>query len=154
MADVVALSGSQMHQGDLESIATYLKEQPGQSATAKALTASDPRMVAGSAIYMDLCSACHNKDGSGVEYLIPDLAGAASVSARDPTTVLRVLISGADTVATADEPTAPAMPAYGWQLDDAQIAAVATYIRNSWGHASAPVTAREARKARKRLAAR
>jgi mono/diheme cytochrome c family protein len=154
MADVVALSGSQMQPEDLEAIGTYLKEQAGQSASTKALAANDPRMLAGSAIYTDLCSACHNKDGSGVEYLIPNLAGAASVSARNPTTVLRVLISGAETVATADEPTAPAMPAYGWQLDDAQLAAVATYIRNSWGHASAPVTVRDARKARQRLAAR
>ena len=29
------------------------------------------------------------------------------------------------------------MPAFGWQLDDAQIAAVATYVRNHFGKAPA-----------------
>jgi len=33
--------------------------------------------------------------------------------------------------ATAAESTALAMPAYGWQLDDAQVAAVLTFVRNS-----------------------
>jgi mono/diheme cytochrome c family protein len=33
------------------------------------------------------------------------------------------------------------MPAFDWRLDDAQAAAVLTYIRNSWGNAAAPVAA-------------
>jgi mono/diheme cytochrome c family protein len=39
------------------------------------------------------------------------------------------------------------MPAFGWQLDDAQIAAVATYVRNHFGKASA-VGESDVRKAR------
>ena len=31
--------------------------------------------------------------------------------------MLHVVLEGAQTAATADEPTAPAMPAFGWQLD-------------------------------------
>jgi mono/diheme cytochrome c family protein len=151
MAEVVQHSGSKMTPEDLDAIATYLKEQPGSTNTGKALPADDPRMVAGSAIYMDLCSACHKKDGTGVQYLIPNLAGSASVSAREPTTVLRVLIDGAQSVATSAEPTAPAMPSYGWQLDDEQVAAVATFVRNSWGHASKPVNVSDVREVRKRL---
>jgi mono/diheme cytochrome c family protein len=151
MAEVVELSGSQMKPDDIEAIATYLKQQSGASHGEKAVPPNDPRMVAGSAIYTDLCSACHKKDGSGVAYLIPDLAGSASVAAREPTTVLRVVIGGAQSVATSAEPTAPAMPGYGWQLNDEQIAAVATFVRNSWGHASAPVSGSDARKVRKRL---
>jgi mono/diheme cytochrome c family protein len=153
MAEVVELSGSRMTPDDLEAIGTYLKQQSGKPSKLDPVPANDPRMQAGSAIYTDLCSACHKKDGTGVAYLIPNLAGAASVSARDPTTVLRVLIEGAQSAATSAEPTAPAMPGYGWQLNDAQIAAVATYIRNSWGHASAPVSVSQARKQRKQLSA-
>jgi mono/diheme cytochrome c family protein len=153
MAEVVELSGSQMTPDDLEAIGTYLKQQSGASSNIEPVAANDPRMQAGAAIYTDLCSACHKKDGTGVAYLIPNLAGAASVSARDPTDVLRVLINGAESAATAAEPTAPAMPAYGWQLNDAQIAAVATFIRNSWGHASVPVKVSDARKERAQLSA-
>ena len=52
---------------------------------------------------------------------------------KDPTTAIRVVLRGARSVATPAEPTAPAMPSFGWQLKDDQIAAVLTFIRNSWG---------------------
>jgi mono/diheme cytochrome c family protein len=44
------------------------------------------------------------------------------------------------------------MPSFGWQLKDDQIAAVLTYIRNSWGDAAAAVSADDVRKQRKDLA--
>jgi mono/diheme cytochrome c family protein len=40
------------------------------------------------------------------------------------------------------------LPAFGWQLTDAQIAAVTTFIRNSWGHAAPGLTPGEVHKAR------
>jgi mono/diheme cytochrome c family protein len=148
MADEVTYSSSKMSDPDLHAIAVYLKDQAGENVAAKPIAASDPQMVAGGAIYRDLCSACHAPDGSGVAYLIPNLAGASSVSSREPTSLLRVVIHGAQTVATAPEPTAPALPAFGWQLSDAQIAAVTTYVRNSWGHAAAALTAGDVHKLR------
>lgn len=148
MADEITHSSSRMSESDLHAIAVYLKEQPGENAAAKPIAASDPQMVAGAAIYRDLCSACHAPDGSGVAYLIPNLARASSVSSREPTSLLRVVIHGAQTVATAREPTAPAMPAFGWQLSDAQIAAVTTYVRNSWGHAAPALGASDVHKLR------
>ena len=54
---------------------------------------------------------------------------------------------GAQTISTDREPTGPAMPAFGWQLDDAQIAAVATYVRNHFGKAPA-VSESDVQKAR------
>jgi mono/diheme cytochrome c family protein len=53
-------------------------------------------------------------------------------------------------VARRCQPTSPAMPAFGWQLSDAQIAAVTTYVHNSWGHAAPAASAGEAHDARKR----
>jgi mono/diheme cytochrome c family protein len=148
MAEEVADSSSRMADSDLEAIAIYLKDQAGGTAAAKPLASSDPQMVAGASIYRDLCSACHAPDGTGVAYLIPDLALSSSVSSREPTSLLRVVIHGAQTVATPREPTAPAMPAFGWQLTDAQIAAVTTYVRNSWGHAARALTASDVHKQR------
>jgi mono/diheme cytochrome c family protein len=40
------------------------------------------------------------------------------------------------------------MPAFGWQLTDAQIAAVVTYLRNSWGHAAPALSASDVHKLR------
>lgn len=154
MGEEVENSSSNMNDADLAAIATYLKAQPGQTQSPRRLSADDRFMKAGAAIYADRCSACHKSDGAGVPYLIPDLAASSSVASREPLTVLRVVLRGAKSVATADEPTGAAMPAFGWQLTDEQTAAVTTYIRNSWGHGGVPVTARDVSKARRDLAAR
>lgn len=148
MAEEVSDSSSGMSDADLGAIAEYLKNQPGPVNTAQPLDEHGSVMVAGAAIWRDRCSACHRVDGRGVPYLIPDLAHSSSVTASDPVTLLHVVIHGAQSVATAGEPTAPAMPAFGAELDDAQIAAVTTYIRNSWGHAAPATTLSAVRKAR------
>jgi mono/diheme cytochrome c family protein len=46
------------------------------------------------------------------------------------------------------------MPAYAWKLNDAEVAAVATYIRNSWGNAAPVVTASDVAKLRRKVAAK
>lgn len=148
MAEEVKDSSSGMSVQDLVAIATYLKGQESAAQRATALPPDSPVMVAGAAIYRDVCSGCHKLDGSGVPYLIPNLAGSAAVASREPTTVLEVILHGAASVATREEPTGPQMPSYAWQLDDAQVAAVATYVRNSWGHAAGVVPASAAHTAR------
>jgi mono/diheme cytochrome c family protein len=65
------------------------------------------------------------------------IAGSPNVRSADPTSLIRVVIEGARSVATAGEPTGPGMPSFAWKLSDDQAAAVLTYVRNSWG-ASAP----------------
>jgi mono/diheme cytochrome c family protein len=149
MADEVRDSSSAMSTQDLEAIATYLKGEEGTSRRGVPLPADAPVMLAGAAIYRDICSGCHKSDGSGVPYLIPNLAGSAAVASREPTTVLQVILHGAASVATREEPTGPQMPSYAWQLDDAQVAAVATYVRNSWGHAAGAVPVSAVRAARR-----
>lgn len=152
MGEEVSNSSSQMSEGDLEAIAEFLKNGPAEASVRVApLGPSNPAMRAGAAIYQDLCSACHREDGTGVSYLIPNLAASSSVTSREPISVLRVLIHGAQSVATEREPTGPSMPAFGWQLTDAQIAAVATYIRNSWGHAAPPTDPDQAHKIRQSI---
>lgn len=151
MSEEVANGSSHMSDADLRAVAVYLKDQRGQAPQISAVSVQDPAMVAGSAIYQDLCSACHRGDGRGIPYLIPDLAGSASVASSEPTSVVRVVLNGAKTVATSDEPTGPAMPSFKWQLSDAQVAAVTTYVRNSWGHAAQPTTASDVHKAREQL---
>lgn len=152
MGEVVELSTSKLSDDDAKAMATYLKDQSGPKPAADSAAESHV-LAAGGAIYQDLCSACHKSDGSGVPNLIPDLAHVATVRMGDPTTVLRVILQGAQSVATDQEPTGPAMPAFGWQLNDAQVAAVATYVRNHWGKAP-PVSEDEAKKERAQLDAR
>jgi mono/diheme cytochrome c family protein len=139
MAEEVEHSSSGMTAPDLAAIATYLKSRESVSKAQTASPANSPVMLAGAAIYRDVCAGCHKIDGSGIPYLIPDLAGSAAVASREATSVLQVILHGAASAATREEPTGPQMPSYAWQLTDAQVAAVATYVRNSWGHATGAV---------------
>ena len=128
MAEEVQHSSSGMTADDIAAIATYLKSEDSAPRSGTPVAADDPAMAAGAAIYRDTCAGCHQIDGSGVAYLIPNLAGSAAVASRDPTTVLRVILHGASSVATREEPTAPQMPSFGGLLSDVQVAAVATYV--------------------------
>ena len=153
MAEEISLSSSQMTDADLTAIATYLKDLPGQaSSSPAAVSASDPTMVAGGAIYADECSACHGLDGKGVPFLFPSLAGSPNVRSTDPTSLIRVLMEGARSVATAGEPTGPGMPSFAWKLSNDEAAAVLTYIRNSWGSSAPAIDARQVGETRASMA--
>jgi mono/diheme cytochrome c family protein len=154
MGEVVTLSTAHMKDPDLEAIATYLKSLPGKTNSGAPLPASDPTMVAGRAIYRDQCSACHGLDGKGVAELFPSIADSSMVRSNDPTTSIRIVLRGARSVGTSAQPTASGMPSYGWQLDDSEVAAVLTYIRNSWGAAGHPIESEQVSKVRRDTALR
>jgi mono/diheme cytochrome c family protein len=109
-------------------------------------------MIAGGAIYLDECTACHGMDGKGVPFLFPSLAGSPNVRSIDPASLIRVVIEGARSVATHKEPTGPGMPSFAWKLNDDQVAAVLTYIRNSWGASAPAVDPHEVEQTRARAA--
>jgi mono/diheme cytochrome c family protein len=154
MAEEIVLSSSHMSEGDLRAIATYLKSLPGRADAPSPVPAADPAMRAGGAIYRDQCSACHGLEGKGTPLLFPAIAQAPSVRSDDPASLIRIVLRGARSAATSAQPTAPGMPSYGWQLTDVQVAAVLTYVRNSWGSAAPPVSADAVSRARASLAAR
>jgi len=154
MAEVIADSTSQMSDDDRKAIATYLKSLAGMSNEAVPEQAKHAVMVAGQAIYRSQCSACHGLEGKGTEKLFPSLADSSLVRASDPSSAIRLVLRGGRSVATASEPTAPGMPSFAWQLSDAQVAAVLTYVRNSWKTAAAPVSTADVTHARKALRTR
>jgi hypothetical protein len=82
------------------------------------------------------------------------VAESSVARSDDPTSLIRIVLRGARSVATPAEPTGPGMPSFGWQLDDVQVAAVITYIRNSWNSAASTVDADAVRKSRSSLAQR
>jgi mono/diheme cytochrome c family protein len=155
MAEAIVHSTSRMTAEDVAAIATYLKDSGtgGGGSNPTAVAAEDTAMRAGMAIYKDSCAACHKDSGLGESDLFPRLAGSAVVQSDDATTLVRVVLQGSRAVSTPSRPTAPAMPAFDWRLDDAQVAAVLTYIRNSWGNRAASVAAGTVASQRKSLAA-
>jgi mono/diheme cytochrome c family protein len=151
MAEVVAFSTSQMTDADVHAIAVYLKSLPTMDE--RPAPALDPATLkAGEAIFVDQCLACHRMNGQAVARYFPPLPGNANAQQRDPTTLTRIILRGARSQPTAARPTPLSMPAYDWKLNDAEIAAVATYVRNSWGNRAPSVTAAQVQAVRRKTA--
>jgi mono/diheme cytochrome c family protein len=152
MADAVTHSTSQLTDDDLRAIAVYLKDlAPGGGGLTQPVSAQDPAMQQGQTIYNDQCAACHTVAGEGIVGLFPRLSAAPLVKQSQATSLIRVVLEGSRAVATDGAPTGPAMPSFAWRLSDADVAAVVTYIRNSWGNAAPPVSASEVSNMRQTL---
>jgi mono/diheme cytochrome c family protein len=149
MAEVIANSTSKLSDADARAIAVYLKDLPPGPPEPAVTPTSDSEMKAGQAIYARECIACHEADGAGAPRIYPPLPGNALLHAADPSSTLRVILDGAQSLTTERAPNKGSMPGYAKQLSDEQIAAVANYVRNSWGNAAPPVTAAQVAAARK-----
>jgi mono/diheme cytochrome c family protein len=148
MSEMVTMSTSHMNDADLHAIATYLKDQAA-SGDNSPQAADGSVMKVGASIYADACSGCHTPDGKGTPGMFPSVNGSSVVQQIDPTSLMRIVLRGARSAGTDMAPTAPAMPAFGAALNDDQVAAVLTYVRNAWGNAAPPVAAADVAKARK-----
>lgn len=150
MAETISNSTSHMTDADLEAIATYLKDEPSPATSENVVPVASGQadMKVGAQIYADECSGCHGANGKGTKGLFTALDTSAIVQQSDPTSLMHVVLRGSRSVATDKAPTGSAMPEFGWLLKDDEVAAVLTYIRNSWGNAAPAVTASEVGKAR------
>ncbi len=149
MSEVVVNSTSKMSDADVRAIAVYLKDLPAGAPEPTVIAPPVAAMTDGEKIYKGACIACHEADGSGAPRIYPPLPGNANLQSSDPSSALRVILDGAQTVTTARAPNTGSMPAYAGKLSDQEIADVTTYIRNAWGNAAPVVSAEQVAKARK-----
>jgi mono/diheme cytochrome c family protein len=149
MAEVVVNATSKMSDADVRAIAVYLKSLPAGPPEPAVSPPPEQGMKDGEQIYAHYCRACHEPDGSGAPRIYPPLPGNALLQSADPSSTLRVILDGAQTVTTPRAPNTGSMPSYARDLSDQQVADVTNYIRNSWGNAAPVVTAEEVAKARK-----
>jgi mono/diheme cytochrome c family protein len=109
----------------------------------------------GAQIYSANCVACHQATGAGLPGVFPPLAGAEWVLAPDKVPV-NILLHGITGKLTVKEAAYNGqMPAFKDKLNDAEIAAVLSYVRSSFGNSGGKIGAdvvkseREAGKDRK-----
>ncbi|MEY4246037.1 MAG: hypothetical protein RLZZ245_3622 [Verrucomicrobiota bacterium] len=95
----------------------------------------------GGQLYGLYCSACHGADGKGATGgAFPPLAGSAWVQGESDRAVKIVLHGLHGPVNVSGKTYNLEMPPQGAALPDAQIAAILTHVRSSWGNAESPVT--------------
>lgn len=143
MADVVALSLQHLTRDDLAAMAGYLKSLPATPARRpdRAPPASEQVLAQGARIYAASCAQCHGEDGRGKAPAYPPLAGNRAVTLTPAINAIRMTVNGGFPPGTKGNPRPYGMPPFGHELDDAQVAAVLSWIRNSWGNAAPPVDA-------------
>jgi len=168
MSGVVAKSTQYLTVQDLMAIAEYLKslpastrEMPANAGTAiqtseaseatRALREGDSGMR-GARVYLDNCNACHRSDGSGAQRTFPNLVKNEAVNAKDPISLIHIVLAGSAMPSTHTAPSAIAMPDFGWRLSDEEVADVLSFVRDSWGNHAAEVSSGVVGRIRKALA--
>jgi mono/diheme cytochrome c family protein len=110
--------------------------------------ASGTAKVDGAALFASLCAACHQANGQGLPGVFPPLAGSEWVQGQ-PSTAAAILLHGVTgSLSVKGSTYNGAMPAFGGQLSDEQIAAVLTHVRSQWGNTAAAVSAETVTQAR------
>lgn len=87
---------------------------------------------AGQEVYAAHCASCHRANGQGLPNVFPALTKNSFVTG-DPQGVIQIILEGR-------QGSMGRMPAWQSRLNDQQIAAVVTYIRQAWDNQAGAVT--------------
>jgi mono/diheme cytochrome c family protein len=149
MAEVVFHGTQHLPEADVNAMAGYLKTLPARRSEAPAFKRADASLLeAGGRLYQQHCADCHGEQGEGRPDMYPPLAGNRVVTMDDPTNALQAIVGGGFAPSTPGHPHPYGMPPFRTLLQDAEIAAVASFLRQSWGHQANPVNPLEVQRVR------
>lgn len=122
---------------------------PGVSQAAVELTLVEQ----GKAVYAN-CQPCHQASGLGVAGQFPSLVAADWVTGSEKRLVAILLKGLVGPLKVGDAVYNGAMPAWEKALSDKKIAAVASYVRASWGNTAPEISEAKVAAAKKEFASR
>ena len=100
------------------------------------------------------CSTCHGPGGTGTPGQFPPLTGSEWVLTQNPGRIIRIVNNGlTGPINVRGQSYNNAMPPFN-HLDDKEVAAVLTYIRNEWGNKASPVTVEQVKQVRREIGGR
>lgn len=118
------------------------------AAAADAPPARPRARARGAEAFAQQCGVCHLADGSGSEGMVPALKGSPVVSG-EPATFAKLLLHGPAAVLPPErmryENDMPSFEA----LSDEELAALMTYVRQTFGKGGPPVTSTQVKALRK-----
>jgi mono/diheme cytochrome c family protein len=137
--------------GDLDARVHYPFTSVKEIDAMHVRAAVDPRLPLGESLYNRACAGCHQTDGGGgVAQNCPPLAGSDWVNVKDPSRLIRIVLKGASGPITVKGKvwSGGAMLPFEESFNDAEIASILSYIRNSWGNKNPLVDAADVTRVR------
>ncbi|MFM2382992.1 MAG: hypothetical protein RL515_979 [Verrucomicrobiota bacterium] len=101
--------------------------------------AFEPDVAKGEQLFLANCAACHQATGLGVPGAFPPLAKSAWVAGSEDRIIKAILAGLAGEIEVNGVKYNGNMPNIGAGLKDAQVANIATYVRQAWGNTAEPV---------------
>lgn len=140
MSQVIHQGLAKLPDSDLHAIATYFADRMGTTQKSAAQDPALARVMAAAAesrrpstdpaagVYAAACASCHYNRGPVPLIQRPELGLNSALTSRDPSTLIRVILHGVG----ADEGLPGlVMPAYAHTFTDAQVAALAAWLRRT-----------------------
>lgn len=149
MAEVVSRSLQYLDDSDIRAMAVYLKSLPQKDhppATASFQpdkVSADQLLKSGSKLYEQHCADCHQSNGQGMPPAYPPMNGNRAMTMNSAVNAIRIVLNGGFPPSTSGNPRPYSMPPFGQKLNDQEVAAVVSYIRNSWGNQAGFVSPQE-----------
>jgi mono/diheme cytochrome c family protein len=141
MAEVVRRSTQHLSEADLRAMAVYLQGLDTGTVPAEPFVPAEAAQLAlGDQVYRQHCIDCHGASGEGAPGAYPALAGNRAVTMPSSVNALQAILSGGFAPTTAGNPRPYGMPPYRTVLTNAEIAAVGSFIRQSWGNQGGAVS--------------
>jgi mono/diheme cytochrome c family protein len=146
MSEVVFNSLQYMTEADVRAMAVYLKslipKGAGDAPVQVRPTEQQSKELyeTGARVYEKWCAECHLGNGAGIPPAYPPLANNQSISMDFAANPIRLVMFGGFPPATKGNPRPFGMPPFAQVLSDDEIAAVVTYIRQSWGNRASAVS--------------
>ena len=140
MSNVVRQGYALLDDADVSAVAAYVASGNGSAdrkadvgqivgdALAKSRYDASQSGDHGAALYMSACAACHYNPTSGPQLARPELGLKSSISAPDPTNLVQVILHG---ISVKDGLPGTMMPAFGVGMSNADVVAIAVYLRKS-----------------------
>ena len=149
MAEVILGSTAALNDADLAAMSSYLRALPElQIARPEPAEPDVRRRELGAGLYREHCAACHGAQGEGRRddsgaLAYPALAGSRLVTQASAANLIRLIERGGFAPATPGHPLPYGMPPFAGVLGADELAALASHLRQSFGHQAGEVNAVE-----------
>jgi mono/diheme cytochrome c family protein len=127
---------------DLNAVAIYLLgDNPPPPAPAPVTEIAAAGNDAGRISYVALCAGCHGLEGNGVPNTVVAMRGNSTLRLADPRNLIVAMLDGIGSENFPHRESMQAMPGFSDKLSDGEAAALANYLRVTWGGQKGDVTA-------------